>query len=92
VRAGARRTDDGYQTVSVKPLSDLCGLFRIGFADRGVGILRWLYGFLDGRRGGLGWGAELECVWRGLIRLHGIQMPKLREWKLVMVVMISGNV
>jgi hypothetical protein len=40
----------------------MCGLFLIGFADRGVGILRRLCGFLDGRRGRLSWGAEFESV------------------------------
>jgi hypothetical protein len=50
-----------------KAWSDLCGPFWIGFADRGVGILRRLYGFLDGRRGRFGWGAEFESVERKTI-------------------------
>jgi hypothetical protein len=61
--------------------SDLCGIFRVGFADRGVWVLRRLHRFLDGRRGWLGRGAELESCQRWHTRLHVNQMPELSEWK-----------
>ena len=75
------RCGDGPHRLLIKAFSNLAGIFRIGFADRGIGILRRVHRLFDGRRGGFGPGAEFEFDGR-TIRLHAIQMREGREWKL----------
>ena len=67
--------------LAVIALSNLGRFFRIRFANRGVGVFRWIYRFFDRRRGRLGWGTKLDSGGRRHIQFDAIRMPEVQEWK-----------